>query len=118
MRILTQLLKGEKSPCSTFQLEDKLKTRLEEMDRVEMASLSPGWSWFNDQFVLGKVERMSMVRCFDGEERQLLGMIHNNYLGTCICHPINPFIQMHAASISSYASSSILYTGQWSVVTC
>ena len=90
--MLTQLSKGEKSCGSTFQLEDKLRTRLEEVDNVEMASLSPGWSWFNEQFVLGKTERMSMVRCLDGEQRQLLGMIHNNYLGSRIFHPSIEFI--------------------------
>ena len=66
--MLTQLLKGEKSPGSTFQLEEKLRTRLEEMDSVEIASVSPGWSWFNEQFVVGKTGRMSTVRCFDGDE--------------------------------------------------
>ena len=86
------MLKGGKSRDSTFQLEDKLRARLEKMDKVEMASLSPGWSWFNDQFVLGKTERTSMVRCFDGEQRQLLGMIHNNYLGSGIFHPNIKFI--------------------------
>ena len=43
-----------------------------------------------------------MVRCFNGEQRQLLGMIHNNYLGSRIFHPIIQFIQIHAFSIFSH----------------
>ena len=80
----------EKS-SNTFQLQDMLMSRLDQVDNMVDPEIhrSTSWSWFNSQLVVGKTEQLMMVRCLDGEERQLTSMMHANYLGhLTLIHPL------------------------------
>lgn len=69
--------KEVRNPAS--KLQHKFETRLAAEIEGELS-----WKWFHAQFVLGKTKQLSRVQCPDGNERQLLSMMHGNYLGSFI----------------------------------
>ena len=67
--------------------------RLEEMDHSELTSRPPFFSPFslNATTMVGKTEELVTVQCLDGQQRQLLSMMHGNYLGCDLSSPLTWF---------------------------
>eukprot|EP00092_Neocalanus_flemingeri_P014356 GFUD01015486.1.p1 GENE.GFUD01015486.1~~GFUD01015486.1.p1 ORF type:complete len:413 (-),score=130.19 GFUD01015486.1:19-1257(-) len=76
-----------------FQYANKDKTSLsaklhEEMEgmRANHVKGSPGWDWFLNQVLTKRTDATCTVEDLDGEEKDLINMSSNTYLGLS-CHP-------------------------------
>ena len=82
-----RMMREKRSSGSSLHLQDKLLMRLEEMDNTEHSSFFSPFS-LNAQFMVGKTGQLTKVQCLDGKQRQLLSMMHGNYLGSHkLIHP-------------------------------
>ena len=62
-------------------LQSKLHEEMEGIRDNQVVAGSPGWDWFLNQVITKRTDSTCLIEDLEGEERDLVNMSSNNYLG-------------------------------------